>query len=267
MSSSAAATGASWRPLAGPLAAEVAGAGPRLVFVHGFTQTRRSWLPVAEHFVRHYQVMLVDAPGHGGSSGIRADLRRGADLLAATGGRATYIGYSMGGRLCLHLALAYPHHVDRLVLLGATAGILDDDERLARRQADHRLAAEIERDGVEPFIERWLATPLFAHLALDSADIASRIHGNSAAGLASSLRLAGTGEQLPLWDRLAELGMPTLILAGEHDTKFTALGQHMADLIGDDARFATIHRAGHAAHLEQPTQVITRLEAFLGGVP
>lgn len=263
MTSSPPGSAARWRPLAGPLAAEVSGTGPRLVFVHGFTQTRRSWLPVAAHFLRHFQVMLVDAPGHGGSAGVRADLRRGADLLAATGGAATYIGYSMGGRLCLHLALAYPHLVERLVLLGASAGIIDDDERAARRHADHALAAEIERDGVEPFLARWLAQPLFASLPPEAADIEGRARANTPTGLASSLRLAGTGEQLSLWDRLCELGMPTLILAGEHDTKFTALGQHMAELIGDDARFAAVHGAGHAAHLERPAQVITRLEAFL----
>ena len=122
---------------AGPLAARTRGAGRRLVFVHGFTQTGHSWERVAEHFAagsgtHRHQVALVDLPGHGGSSAIRADLRRTADLLASTTGEATYIGYSLGGRVCLHLALMYPHVVERLVLLGATP--------MAHRRLDVSLA-------------------------------------------------------------------------------------------------------------------------------
>ncbi|HEX6785940.1 MAG TPA: alpha/beta fold hydrolase, partial [Acidimicrobiales bacterium] len=109
------------------------GAGPRVVLVHGFTQTGRSWAPIAADLGRDHEVVLVDAPGHGGSSAGRADLTEGAALLGAAGGRATYVGYSMGGRLALHLALDHPDHVDALVLLGATAGIEDEEERAARR--------------------------------------------------------------------------------------------------------------------------------------
>jgi pimeloyl-ACP methyl ester carboxylesterase len=91
---------AEWRALAGPLAARVAGRGRRLVFVHGFTQTGASWVPIAEHFVqRGHEVVVVDLPGHGGSATVRADLRRTADLLATTAGPGAYVGYSLGGRV------------------------------------------------------------------------------------------------------------------------------------------------------------------------
>ena len=70
---------------------------PRLGFVHGFTQTGRSWEPTIEA-VPEYESVLIDAPGHGGSSGIEADLVDGASLMADVGGRGVYIGYSMGGR-------------------------------------------------------------------------------------------------------------------------------------------------------------------------
>jgi len=101
-----------------------------VVFVHGFTQTGESWRTVAEQVAgAGHEVVLVDLPGHGASGNVRADLRRAADLLAATAGQATYVGYSLGGRVCLHLAIMYPHIVERLVLLGATPGIDDDDER------------------------------------------------------------------------------------------------------------------------------------------
>ena len=146
-----------------------------------------------------HEVVAVDAPGHGGSADVRADLVAGAALLGATGGRATYVGYSMGGRLCLHLAVARPDLVERLVLVSATAGIDDPIERAERRAADEALAASIERDGVDAFLARWVAQPLFAGLADPGLDDRRR---NTVAGLASSLRLAGTGTQEPLWDRL-----------------------------------------------------------------
>ncbi|HAP76155.1 MAG TPA: hypothetical protein DCR14_08745, partial [Acidimicrobiaceae bacterium] len=121
-----------WRPLTGPLAAEQLGPddAPRMIFVHGFTQTGNSWKPIAEHFAANgFQSIVVDLPGHGGSENVRADLRRAADLLATVGGEGTYVGYSLGGRVCLHLALMYPHLAKHLVLIGAHPGIDDDGER------------------------------------------------------------------------------------------------------------------------------------------
>ncbi|MGD9702523.1 MAG: alpha/beta fold hydrolase [Acidimicrobiia bacterium] len=241
---------------------ETHGRGERLVLVHGFTQTGRSWSSVAAQLTDRYEVVLVDAPGHGGSSDIAVGLQEGAALLGATGGRATYVGYSMGGRLALHLALAQPDVVERLVLLGATAGIEDPAEREARRRADDELAASIERDGVPVFLERWLQNPLFARLPEDAAALADR-RRNTPAGLASSLRLAGTGTQESLWGRLASLAMPVLVLAGEHDAKFRILGERIASAIGTNARFEVVPDAGHAAHLERPGAFAQQVEMFL----
>jgi 2-succinyl-6-hydroxy-2,4-cyclohexadiene-1-carboxylate synthase len=245
------------------LYAERRGAGePRLVLVHGFTQTGRSWDGVATELSAEHEVVLVDAPGHGGSSAVQADLVAGADLLGAAGGHAVYVGYSMGGRLCLHLAVQQPELVRGLVLLGATAGIDDDAERAARRAADEALAADLERDGLDAFLERWLANGLFAGLPAGAAQLDDR-RRNTVPGLASSLRHAGTGTQDPLWDGLPALAMPVLVLAGEHDGKFTALGRRMAAAIGSNATFAAVADAGHAAHLEQPRAFASLLRTWL----
>ena len=239
--------------------------GPRLVLVHGFTQTGRSWRPVAERLGRalpDHELVLVDAPGHGGSGTIDADLATAGRLLADAGGRATYVGYSMGGRMVLHTALDRPDIVERLVLLGATAGIDDPAERAERRRADDALATSIERDGVPAFLERWLANPMFAALPDDPAERAERLR-NTAAGLASSLRSCGTGTQEPSWSRLAELQMPVLVLAGERDEKFAALGERLTRSIGMNAGSGTIAGAGHAAHLERPDEFVAALARFV----
>jgi 2-succinyl-6-hydroxy-2,4-cyclohexadiene-1-carboxylate synthase len=249
------------------LASETTGEGPHVVLVHGFTQTGHSWATVAEDLARDHRVTVVDLPGHGGSADVQADLWDGADLLAETGGRATYVGYSLGARQCLHLALAHPDVVEGLVVLGGTAGIDDPTARAERRAADEELAEEIEEDGVDDFLERWLAMPLFAGLPeteRSGGALAAR-QANPAHGLATSLRLTGTGTQdPPLWDRLGEVLAPTLVLAGEHDLKFAELGRRLAEGI-PDARFAPVPDAGHAAHLERPAAFVAVLRAWLPG--
>jgi 2-succinyl-6-hydroxy-2,4-cyclohexadiene-1-carboxylate synthase len=192
---------------------------------------------------------------------VRADLRRTADLLASTTGEATYVGYSLGGRVCLHLALMYPHVVDRLVLLGATPGIVDDDERALRRASDEHLAQRLNEIGVDAFLDEWSTQPLFHGLELDEAERADR-RRNTATGLADSLRLSGAGTQVSLWERLVELNMPVLAMAGELDHKYVPIAERIAASV-PTGTFGVIHDAGHAAHLQQPMQVITRMEKFL----
>ncbi len=239
------------------------GEGSRVVLVHGFTQTSRSWQAIAEDLARDHRVISVDAPGHGGSAEVHVDLWQGAQLLGAAGGFASYLGYSMGGRLCLHLALTDPSRVRALVLLGATAGQDVPADRSARRDADEALAAGLEAGGLDAFLERWLAQPLFANLSPDAAGLEAR-RENTVAGLASSLRLAGTGTQdPPLWDRVAELSMPVLIVAGENDVKFRAIGQRLAASIGSNARMQIVPHTGHAAHLEAPGPFLDIIRPFL----
>jgi 2-succinyl-6-hydroxy-2,4-cyclohexadiene-1-carboxylate synthase len=234
----------------------------RVVLVHGFTQTLASWGAVAQRLAGRWPVVRVDLPGHGGSGGIRVGFAEAAGLLGACGGPGAYVGYSLGGRLCLRLALDRPDLVRALVLLGASPGIADPAARAERRAADEALAEGIERDGVAAFLERWLAGPLFATLPAEAAGRADRL-ASTADGLASALRLLGTGAQEPLWDRLGGLRPPTLLVAGALDTRFAAIAAEMAAAIGPGARVALVPGAGHAAHLERPAEVAALLDEFL----
>lgn len=232
------------------------------MLVHGFTQTRASWPdPLVESLGEHFAVHAVDAPGHGTASAVHADLRAAAQTLA-TMGPAHFVGYSMGGRIALHIAVHHPEAVDRLVLIGATAGIEDADERAQRRAADEQLATDIERDGVEPFLERWLGNPLFATLPREAAGIDDRL-SNTATGLAASLRLCGTGTQEPLWESLGTIEAPVLFVTGSLDEKFTAIAQRMAAAWGGPATVHVVDGAGHAVHLERPHEVALIVGDFL----
>ena len=244
------------------LHAVVGGRGPRIVLVHGFTQNRNCWGPLLDDLLVDHEVCRIDAPGHGRSSTFHAGLRTGARLIADQGGRATYLGYSMGARFLLHLALANPELVDRLVLIGGTAGIDDPAERARRQTQDEAMAQRLEREGVGPFVDAWLAQPLFAGLGEDVQFREARAEG-TVEGLAESLRQAGTGAQDPLWDRLHRLEMPVLVTAGELDVKFTELAHRLAASIGANASVAIIPGAGHAAHLERPAEFVAVLRDFL----
>lgn len=268
------------QPQAGPavrLEAETLGRGPRLVLAHGFTQSGALWGPMAADLATDHQLVLVDLPGHGRSSDVRADLDTGAQLLCEAGGAGTYLGYSMGARFCLHAALAFPDQVRSLILISGTAGIEDDRLRGERVAADELLASELDphagaggevddQERLDDFLRRWLSLPLFAGIPAGAAGLAQR-RTNAPAGLASSLRLAGTGTQRPLWDELPTIQIPVLVITGEHDAKFTALGQRMARAIGDNATHVVVPSVGHTAHLEDPPTVVALVRAHLRAGP
>jgi 2-succinyl-6-hydroxy-2,4-cyclohexadiene-1-carboxylate synthase len=158
------------------------------------------------------------------------------------------VGYSMGARMALHAALQHPEKVTHLVLVSGTAGIADNAEREQRIASDTELAARIERIGVPAFIDEWLALPMFSGLTPTTSQREERLR-NTATGLADSLRYAGTGTQLSLWDQLSTLRMPVLIIAGEKDAKFVRLAQRMHELI-DSSTLAIVPESGHSVHLE-----------------
>jgi 2-succinyl-6-hydroxy-2,4-cyclohexadiene-1-carboxylate synthase len=245
------------------LAFDVIGAGPRVVLVHGFTQNRRCWGPIATDLARDHELVLVDAPGHGDSAGVEADLRRGAALVGEAGGAApaTYLGYSMGGRLCLQLAVDQPERVGRLILVSASPGIEDSAERERRRVSDTALALRIGELGLPAFLDDWLAQPLFAGLDGAHSFLRERLD-NTVTGLQSSLRLAGTGAQDSLWDRLDAVSMPTLLVTGADDEKFAAIADEMAGRL-PRARHLVVPDAGHTAHLENPDAFLTVVRAWL----
>ena len=245
------------------LHAEVGGTGPRLVLAHGFTQTGRLWGPFGHTLSTQHELVRVDLPGHGDSSTVRASLEEGGNLLVSAGGDAPFdlLGYSLGARFALHAALAHPRRVRRLVLIGGTAGIEDRAVRQARRDRDDSLADDLEGTGdLDGFLQRWLAAPMFANLRVPDLEERRR---NNPAGLASSLRLAGTGTQEALWDRLSELASPVLALAGADDPRFVAAGRRLADGVPSGV-LSIVPGAGHAAHLAQPALTARIVEEFLG---
>ena len=219
-------------------------ASVRFVFVPGFTQSAASWQPTIDR--RASADPLIDAVALEVPDGL--DFASTAAAIGDAGGPAMYVGYSMGGRLCLQLALDHPELVKRLVLVSASPGIADADERAARRAADEELALGVERDGVDAFLERWLAQPMFASLPPELAGLDERRRVNTVERLTHQLRVLGQGAQPSNWDRLDEIEMRSLLFAGGEDRKYVDIARRMARPMHADLR--VVHGGGHACHLE-----------------
>jgi 2-succinyl-6-hydroxy-2,4-cyclohexadiene-1-carboxylate synthase len=240
-----------------PLHAEVRGSGPALVVLHGFTQTGRLWGRFGQHLAEAHTLVAVDLPGHGGSDSVRADLPTAAAMVAESvraivgDEPCSLLGYSLGARVALHVVTGTDLALHQAVFIGVTGGIEDTDARARRRRADEAIADELETAGdVDHFLEGWLRGPLFGRLSSEAADRAERLR-NSASGLASSLRLCGTGTQVPLWDRLPTLRCPALAMAGTDDARFAAHALRIARQ-APPAVASLVPAGGHAVHLAQP---------------
>ena len=204
-----------------------------------------------------FDVLAPDLRGHGAAADARpAGLAECAgDVAALAPERFVLVGYSMGGRVALHLALAEPRRIQALVLIGATAGIADPVERESRAAEDEALAAEIEASSIEDFAERWQRQPLFKGQAPEVVERArtDRLR-NRPQGLAAALRGLGQGACDPVWSRLGELRMPVLLIVGERDAKYRKLAERMAGAIAG-AELLSVPATGHAVHLEAPAIV------------
>src|SRR4051812_3704382 len=224
-----------------------------IVLLHGFAGTHRTWDRVTARLDRErYRPLAVDLRGHGANRDARpiGFVECCADVLATAPERFMLCGYSMGGRIAQHVALAAPERVSRLVLVSTTAGLDDPEQRAARLLADGDLAAKIERETIEEFIVRWRDQPIFAGDPPWLAAVArADYRRNDPQALATALRGLSTGVMEPLWDRLRALRVPTVVIAGERDTKFCALAERLAATL-PEARLKIAPGAGHATHLE-----------------
>jgi 2-succinyl-6-hydroxy-2,4-cyclohexadiene-1-carboxylate synthase len=251
------------------------GRGQALMLLHGFTGSGRSLGAVARSLAHEFATLAPDLPGHGRSVGgaVPRDyaFERCLDRLVTTleragHSRAHWLGYSMGARLALGCAVRHPGRVASLVLVGGRAGIADDGERTARRDADEALARRIETVGVEAFVDEWLSQPIFATQrrfgsAFVEAERLERL-ANVASELAAGLRGLGPGAQPPLFDLLRHVEVPVLLVVGALDRPFVEHAREIARRL-PAAEICEIEDAGHAAHLEQPAAFLAAAQDFL----
>ncbi|HUA73120.1 MAG TPA: alpha/beta fold hydrolase [Solirubrobacteraceae bacterium] len=233
-----------------------------LVLLHGFGGTRRTWDGVLGQLdPQRYSPLALDLPGHGELASYERPVSFAGcvrEVLAAAPDRFALCGYSLGGRVALHVALAAPERVGALTLVSTGAGIEDAEERGRRAEADRALARRLEDEPYESFLASWSSQPLFA---ADPPEVLARVHEeqrrNDPRSLAAALRGLGAGEMPPLWGRLAELAMPVTIVAGARDEKYVAIAERMEQRTAI-ARLLVIP-GGHRLPLENPGGIAAAL--------
>jgi 2-succinyl-6-hydroxy-2,4-cyclohexadiene-1-carboxylate synthase len=251
----------------------VEGDGTPVTLLHGFTQSGRSWQEVISAMPSGWRWVVPDLRGHGGTrsrpgapctmDACTADLEMLWDRLGI--GRTHLVGYSMGGRLALHVAARRPERLLSLLTIGAHAG-LDEEARAGRLMGDEALARRIEQDGLEAFVNYWGGLPLFAGLERRGPSFVAQVRaermGNTVAGLACSLRGMGAGVMQPLWDDLARVSVPCTFVAGQLDHGYVASARRLAASV-PNGRIEVVLRAGHSVHQERPEAFARVLAAHL----
>ncbi|CAH0417818.1 2-succinyl-6-hydroxy-2,4-cyclohexadiene-1-carboxylate synthase [Periweissella ghanensis] len=244
---------------------------PTWVFLHGFMGTGADFAQIQPHGTCVYLNLFgfgPDAPVV--SDGTLFHMKHQTQSLAALFKALAFppvnlVGYSMGGRLALGFALAYPELVAQLILEGATAGIADAVDRAARQVADNQKAERIEAHGMEAFVQAWEALPMFASQKLLPKVQQTFMHqqrvNHQAKNVANSLRYMGTGAQPNYWPALAQLAVPVSLLVGQRDLKFQGLATKLLAAI-PQAQLKIIDGVGHNIHFEAPIKFTEALNAL-----
>ena len=242
-----------------------------IVMLHGFTGSTNTWRTVAG-MLPGFRIVAIDCIGHGRTESPvdvpLYEMDNQVDVLEEVCRRLrlesfSLVGYSMGGRIALSYAVKYPNRVEKLILESASPGLASEEERLARRQADNLQGDRIEEQGVESFVDFWENIPLFASQKRLPEDVRAEIRNErlqqNALGLANSLRGMGTGMMPPLWGNLEKLPMPVVLITGQLDEKFVNIAREMTAYL-KKVRHLTVNDAGHAIHVENPSEFATILK-------
>ncbi|MGG2056156.1 2-succinyl-6-hydroxy-2,4-cyclohexadiene-1-carboxylate synthase [Lysinibacillus pakistanensis] len=245
-----------------------------LVALHGFTGSTATWRNLAKA-LPHIRVIAVDCIGHGQTAVPKENSRFSMDeqiqdleevIRKLQLEQFTLLGYSMGGRIALSYAIAYPERIKRLILESASPGLRTSQERSERCVRDNELAEKIIHNGLQSFVNAWENIPLFESQKSLPDNVRQMIRterlSQKVEGLAGSLRGIGTGNQPSNWMSLAQLEFPVLLITGTLDEKFCKIAQEMKALL-KNVKHTTVNNAGHAIHVENPAEFATIIEEYL----
>lgn len=253
----------------------ISGSGKALLLLHGFTGSLHTWDRFIPALSQHFTTITIDLLGHGKTDAppdqnryaierAAADIIELLDILNIE--KTHLLGYSMGGRLALMLAVRYPERFHSLILESSSPGIEKKEERKKRVRSDEELANFIEEKGIEAFIDYWENIPLFQSQKRVRLEERIKLRQlrlqNRERGLANSLRGMGTGRQPSLWEELYSLATPVLLIVGSLDAKYVQIAKRMAERI-KHAKLNIVNDAGHTVHFERSETFLELILNFL----
>jgi 2-succinyl-6-hydroxy-2,4-cyclohexadiene-1-carboxylate synthase len=246
-----------------------------LLFLHGFLGNSQDFNDVIDLLSEEFYCLAVDLPGHGKTrvfgdedcytmSVTASALIELLDSLKIP--KCGLIGYSMGGRLALYLALNFPSRFSDVVLESTSPGLKTEEARLTRLQSDLNLAKELELIDFQLFLIQWYQQPFFLSLQSHKKieKLIDKRRENNPVELAKSLRNMGTGKQPSLWDKLSHNKIPLLLLVGEYDDKFRSINEEMMSL-SHLAKLQIIPKSGHNIHWENMIEYVKSIRNFCRG--
>lgn len=235
-----------------------------VVFLHGFLGSAQDW-EFFEERLKDYFCFSPSLAGFDLSSFERCVTSLDRYIESEVGGKVHLVGYSLGGRIALHYALKRPEQLRSLTILAANPGIEDDAERRGRWESDLKLSQELEQLGLDHFVSKWYSQPLFHSLTERKElfrELLERRQQSNAHKCAQMLRGLSAGKQDSLWKEIERITVPTLLMAGGRDEKYSKIVKRMASLMLD-TEAVIIPEAGHALHLELPYATLDVLTSFL----
>jgi 2-succinyl-6-hydroxy-2,4-cyclohexadiene-1-carboxylate synthase len=251
---------------------------PLIVFLHGFLGNCYEFESVTELLNNQFSCLSVDLPGHGktkvlGGNEFYTMEKTALSLINLLDelkiSKAFLVGYSMGGRLALYLALHFPHRFAKVVLESSSPGLKTTTERWERVKSDEAIARKlnriVEKSDLMMFLSKWYSQPIFGKIKNhpDFPNLIQKRLENNPAELAKSLRFMGTGCQPSLWENLLDNSIPLLLLVGEYDDKFISINKEMVRL-GKLCQLKVISNAGHNVHFEQTMAFAEKIRQFFG---
>ena len=246
---------------------------PVLVFLHGFLGSLSDWDYHISHLRDRFRCIAIDLPGHGKSINLGSEECYNFKKVSASIidildrnriDKCILTGYSMGGRLALFMAVEYPDRYTGLVIESASPGLKTENERKKRYRDDLKIAEELNSSPLDSFLQRWYDQPVFLSLKShpDFADLMKTRMRNIPSELAQSLRNMSIGCQPELWSKWESIGIPSLLIAGENDSKFVAILSEMEDS-SKFSRINIVADCGHNIHFENKNTYIKVLRKFL----
>jgi pimeloyl-ACP methyl ester carboxylesterase len=237
---------------------EVDGEGPPLVLQHGFTSSLKGWYQYGyvEALRRDYQLVLVDARGHGASDkphdpAAYALSSRAGDIVAVLNdlhcNSAHFWGYSMGGRIGFGLAKYAPQRITSLIIGGM-------------HPYERRLPASSQLDGSDP---EAFVSALLARWGVNPATLSAEAREDLFANDFQALALAQQDEP-SIQEILPTMSMPCLLYAGDKDPYYQEA--HKCAKIIPYAAFHTLHGLDHGAALREAQLVLPHVTRFLQAV-
>lgn len=259
------------------------GDGPPLVFVHGLSGSWQNWLEQLPVFAREHRVIAMDLPGFGESPLPSqpisiANYGRWLDALFAALGieGAAVVGNSMGGFIAAETAIAFPHRVERLVLVSAAGLTIEHqrDDRILRALEVTENVSQIVMQHLMARSDALIKRPrsrraMLSIVAKDAAKLhpalaREQIRGTGKPGFVAALDALTS---YPIRDRLGDISCPTLIVWGKDDFLVPVRDAYeFAELI-PDSELIVWEDTGHVSMLERPEEFNAALTEFLAAQP